>query len=120
MDTVSLIITLLLALLMLYLAVRMPLAILGNLRRGHRFRESLAKSLDDLRLSRMLGYLGIDRAKYLHNQPALDIQRQMERCDACDAKSRCDQVLEEDAPPQVESLGFCANIKDLKEMREPR
>ena len=120
MDIASLIITFLLAGLMLYLLVRLPLAILGNLRAGHRFREGLSAALDELRLARMLKYLGIDRGKYLHKQQALDIQRHMERCDACDAKSRCDQVLEEGAPPKVESLGFCANIDDLKTMREPR
>ena len=120
MDITSLIITVLLAGLMLYLLVRLPLAILGNLRAGHRFREGLAQALDELRLARMLKYLGIDSAAYLHKEQALDIQKHMERCDGCDSKSRCDQVLEEAATPDVESLGFCANIDDLKEMREPR
>ena len=45
----------------------------------------------------MLKYLGIDSAAYLHKEQALEIQKHMERCDACDAKSRCDQVLEEAA-----------------------
>lgn len=120
MDIVSLIITFLLAGLMLYLVVRLPLAILGNLRAGHRFREGLAAALDELRLSRMLKYLGIDRAKYLHKQNGLEIKRHMERCDACDAKEQCDQVLEEAAPADVDALGFCANIDELKTMREPR
>jgi hypothetical protein len=119
-DYLSLIITVLLAALMLYLLVRLPLAILGNLRAGHRFRESLAQALDELRLARMLKFLGIDSATYLHKEKALDIQKQMERCDNCDAKSRCDEVLTESAAPDVESLGFCANIDDLKQMREPR
>jgi len=119
-DIVSLIITLLLAALMLYLLVRLPLAILGNLRDGHRFREGLAHALDELRLARMLKYLGIDAATYLHRENAVDIQKQMERCDACDAKDQCDQMLEESPTPEVDSLGFCANIDDLKEMRDPR
>lgn len=116
----SLIITVLLAALMLYLFVRLPLAILANLRAGHRFREGLAQALDELRLARMLKYLGIDSAAYLHKETALEIQKQMDRCDNCDAKSRCDEVLTEAATPDVESLGFCANIDDLKEMRDPR
>ena len=120
MDIVSLIITLLLALLMLYLLVRLPLAILGNLRSGHRFREGLAEALGELRLARMLKYLGIDSAAYLHKEQALEIRKHMERCDNCDAKARCDQVLGEDTPAEVESLGFCANIDDLKEMRQNR
>ena len=118
MDIASVIITILLAALMVVLVVRLPLAILGNLRAGHRFREGLAQALGDLRLSRMLKYLGIDHATYLHEQQALDIKKHMERCDRCDAKARCDQVLEADAPTEVESLGFCANIDDLKEIRK--
>lgn len=120
MDIASLIITLLLAGLMLYLLVRLPLAILRNLRAGHRFRQGLAAALQELRLARMLTYLGIDSDAYLHKEQALEIQKHMARCDNCDAKSTCDQVLEQAAPADVESLGFCANIDDLKEMREPR
>lgn len=120
MDILSLVITLLLAALLLYLVVRLPLAILGNLRAGHRFREGLATALDDLRLSRMLGFLGIDKDAYLHREQAVDIKKHMQRCDACDEKSRCDQVLEGGQEADTESLGFCANIDDLKSMRDPR
>lgn len=120
MDIVSLVLTVLLAGLMLFLLVRLPLAIMGNLRAGHRFREGLAVALQELRLARMLKYLGIDNADYLHRQQALDIQKHMERCDACDSKSRCDQVLEEAAPVEVDSLGFCANIEELKTIRGSR
>ncbi len=120
MDIASVIITFLLAALMLYLLVRLPLAILGNLRAGHRFRQGLAAALDELRLSRMLSFLGIDRAEYLHKEQAVEIQKHMERCDACDAKGRCDQVLDEGGEAEVDALGFCANIDDLKTMRTPR
>lgn len=120
MDIASLIITSLLAAVMLYLLVRLPLAIFGNLRAGHRFRQGLAQTLDDLRLSRMLRHLGIDSATYLHKEQALEIKKHMDRCDNCDAQSTCDQFLEEPPKPHVESLGFCANIENLKEMRAPR
>ena len=120
MDIVSLIISLLLAAMMLYLIVRLPIAISRNLRAGLRFRAGLAKALEELRLARMLKYLGIDSAAYLHKKEALEIKKHMERCDSCDAKDQCDQVLEEAPTPDVESLGFCANIDDLKQMREPR
>ena len=120
MDVASLIITLLLGGLMLYLLVRLPLAISRNMRAGHRFRAGLAQALEELRLARMLKYLGIDSAVYLHKEEALEIKKHLERCNSCDAKDQCDQVLEEAPTPDVESLGFCANIDDLKQMREPR
>ncbi len=118
MDIISFIITFALAALMLYLVVRLPLAIMSNLRAGHRFRQGLSNALDELRLARMLQYLGINKAHYLHKEQGLEIQRQMERCDACDDKERCDDVLENQAPADVDALGFCANIDDLKKMRE--
>ena len=120
LDITSFVIAFLLAGLMLLLVVRLPLAILGNLRTGQRFREGLAATLDELRLSRMLRYLGIDRATYLHREQALEIQKHMDKCEQCDAKSRCDQVLEQDDEADVDALGFCANIDDLKAMRGPR
>ncbi len=120
MDPVSLIIAVPLVLVMLYLMVRLPLAIMGNLRTGYQFRQRLAASLEQLRLARMLGYLGIDRSAYLHEQPAVDIQKHMQRCADCDAKPTCDQVLDQGGPAEVEPLGFCNNIEDLKTLRPPR
>lgn len=116
MDIVSLVITLLLGALMLWLAIWLPLAIRGNLRRGHGFREALAQGLGELRLSRMLGHLGIDRAAYLHQAPAVEIKRHMARCEACDSKDACDEALVQPSTPS-DSLGFCANIGDLERMR---
>lgn len=120
MDIISLIITVALSALMLYLAIRLPLAIMRNLKAGHRFRESLAGALDQLRLSRMLGFLGVDKDAYLHKQDALQIRQHMQKCDDCDAKSQCDDVLNSSQTADVDSLGFCANIEDLKQIRGNR
>jgi hypothetical protein len=119
MDIGSLVITLLLGALMLWLVVWLPLAILGNLRRGHGFREALAQGLGELRLSRMLANLGIDRTAYLHQAAAVDIKRHMARCDACDSKDACDQALAQPQAQPAEALGFCANIDELERMRTP-
>ena len=117
MDIISLVITLLLGVLMLWLAIWLPLAIRGNLRRGHGFREALAQGLGELRLSRMLANIGIDRAAYLHQAPAIDIKRHMARCEACDSKDACDQALAGEDSKPAEALGFCANIEDLERIR---
>ena len=116
MDITSLIIVVSLAAIMLYLIVRLPLTIFGNLRAGHRFRQGLAKVLDELRLSRMLRHLGIDREQYLHEQTGLTIRRHMNRCNNCEDKEKCDQALAEDKPADVDALGFCNNIDDLKNL----
>ena len=118
MDIASLVIGGVLAVMLLMLVIRLPLAIAGNLHAGHRFRKSMAMALDELRLARMLGFLGIDRDKYLHEQSALNIKQHMQRCGDCDAKDTCDQVLEKDQPVETEQLGFCANIDDLKQVRD--
>ena len=118
MDIVSIFITLVLAALMLALVLRLPLAIFGNLRAGHRFRAGLGDTLQRLRLSRMLGYLGIDQGDYLHKQSALDIRQQMTRCEACTAQSKCDQVLTGNVAARDESLGFCGNIDELRQLRD--
>ncbi len=119
MDTMSLLIAVPLVLAIIYVAIRLPMAIGSNLRTGHWFRRQLAKDLDQLRLSRMLRYLGIDEARYLHEQKAVDIKNHMRKCDACDAKNECDEVLQVPAPSSEPGLGFCANIDDLKTIQKP-
>lgn len=117
MDLTSLIIVGTLAVLATWLAVRLPFAIFRNLQAGHRFRRRLAVTLDNLRLSRMLGVLGIDKDEYLHREPAVAIRQQMERCDACDAKQQCDEALA-DPGTAPDTLGFCANLDELKAVRD--
>lgn len=118
MDILSIAISIVLVVLVLLLVFRLPQAIAGNLKAGHRFRQSMAMALEELRLARMLGFLGIDKNRYLHQQPASEISRHMKRCNDCDAKDECDQVVGEKPTADVESVGFCANIDDLKEIRE--
>jgi hypothetical protein len=118
MDFVSIAITLMLVALVLLLVLRLPMAIAGNLKAGHKFRQSMSMALEELRLARMLRFLGIDKDRYLHQQPASDIAQQMKRCNDCDAKDECDQTLKEQPSANVDSLGFCANIDDLKDIRQ--
>ena len=115
MDLTSIVISVALAAAMLFLLVRLPL---GNLRAGFRFRQGLAQTLDQLRLSRMLGHLGIDRTQYLHEQSSLSVRKHMTRCDGCTDKQQCDEVLASDAPADAASLGFCANIDDLTQISQ--
>lgn len=118
MDIFSLAITGLLAATIIYLVFRLPLAIFGNLRRGQRFREQLGTRLGDLRLSRMLGVVGIDQSDYLHRQDTLTVREQMARCDRCEEKTRCDELLESTVTAQTADLGFCANVDGLRDIQE--
>ena len=120
MDSISLIITGLLVISMVYLVLRLPLAIFGNLRRGYGFRNGLARNLETLRLSRMLGFLGIEQADYLHQQKGLEIKQQMQRCAHCGDKDRCDELLDHGNTQASVDLGFCANIDELDRLRSDR
>jgi hypothetical protein len=111
----SLLGVLVLALLVLAVALMMPYAIARNLIDGHTYRKQLDDGLDSLRISNMLGFLGINRAEYLHTQQGVDIQTHMAKCDACEDKDLCDDVLSSERQGQAETdLSFCANIDDLK------
>jgi hypothetical protein len=114
MDIGSLLGTLVLAALVMGVIVLMPIAIGRNLLRGHAYRERIDGELSGLRLSKMLGFLGIDRMNYLHKQQAVAIRDHMKKCDACGDKAQCDDVLgAEQAAPEVD-LSFCANIDSLQ------
>lgn len=118
MDIGSLLGTLVLAALVLGLVVMMPIAIGRNLVRGHAYRNRLDSELSGLRLSKMLGFLGIDKASYLHRQASVEIREHMEKCDTCEDKGLCDETLvREHATPEVD-LSFCANIDSLQKLEK--
>jgi hypothetical protein len=118
MDIGSLLGTLVLAALVMGVVVMMPIAIGRNLVRGHDYRNRLDSELSSLRLSKMLGFLGIDKNAYLHQQQAREIRAHMERCEGCGDKQRCDETLESQSVSPDVDLGFCANIDSLETVRK--
>lgn len=113
MDLVSVVITFALAAMIVALVFWLPFAIVRNLQTGEEFRDALRRALDELRLSRMLALLGVDRDRYLHHHSVLEIHKHMRRCDGCDEKAQCDAALEA-SESDPKALGFCANIDDLE------
>ncbi len=97
--------------------LRLGFTILRNLIHGRRFHQALADEFNQLRLSRMLTALGIDKARYIHRTPVLEIQRQMQHCRECHNTGECDIRLENDdiEPGQID---FCNNQTALQEHRQ--
>ena len=114
----SLLGTLALAGLVLAVMVLMPIAISRNMIRGHEHRKHLDGELSGLRLSKMLGFLGIDKSEYLHKQQSMEIRQHMEKCDACEEKNQCDETLADYAVSPEVDLSFCANIDSLQKIEK--
>lgn len=91
------------------------LTIMFNVKAGMRYRESLARKVHDLRLSKMLTALGIDTYEYLHREKVVDIQNQMNRCAACENTDACDENLAADTIT-TENIDYCNNEASLKDM----
>lgn len=115
MDIFSLIITALLVLLTGAFVVLLVLAIMFNVQAGQRYRENLAKKLDQLRLGKMLSALGIDSETYLHSERIVDIHQQMNRCSGCANTDQCDDQLLEGVV-RSDEIDFCNNERSLQEM----
>lgn len=113
MNILTLTVIGLMALLAISFITFLFVAIIFNLKTGEKYRHSLANKLDDLRLVRMLGALGIDANAYLHSEKILEIHRQMERCSACENTDQCDDRLANNKIA-AEDIGFCDNEKDLQ------
>lgn len=96
-------------------AVLLLAAIVNNLRTAKRYRRTIGQRLSGLRLGRMLSFHRIDREAYLHTQPILDIEEQMQRCSNCSATQRCDEVLAEDAEADT---AFCNNDDELQRLKD--
>ena len=95
--------------------VLLTLAIIFNVKAGMKYRKTLARKIDALRLSKMLTALGIDISVYLSTVPALDINSHMERCTACTNTEECDDKLL-DGNIDTDGIGFCNNEKSLREI----
>lgn len=90
-------------------------AIVFNLNAGRKYRKSLANSVDQLRLSKMLTARGIDVDTYLHTERIVDIQQHMDRCSACDNLEKCDDELSKGALDAAD-ISFCNNEQSLQEI----
>ena len=115
MDIFSIVIGGLLAALTLAFSVLLISAIVFNLNAGRKYRKSLANSVNQLRLSKMLTALGIDVDTYLHTERIVDIQQHMDRCSACDKVEECDDQLSKGALDAAD-IGFCNNEQSLQEI----
>ncbi len=86
-----------------------------NLKDGQAFRRQLAARLEQLRLHRLMGLLGLDSDRYLSRESIVDVERHMRACAQCDATRQCDSALAEKNPVAV--AGFCTNYRDLQNLR---
>ena len=93
MQILTYIIVLILAIASLAMVIALPRAIGRSVNHGRRFREALDARLGQLRLSKMLGAMGVDRADYLATSRQVDIEQPMKNCRACEQKSLCDAEL---------------------------
>lgn len=90
-------------------------AILRNLEQGQAFRRELTTRLQRVRLSHALGIFGLNRDRYVHEQPVVDIEKQIDNCSACEQVDRCDEVMEKEST--VDDLDFCPNHDALNAIR---
>ncbi len=115
MNLFSLLSLALLGLALLAFGTLLAAAIVFNMKAGRRYRQRLAAELNRLRLSRMLGALGIDIGSYLHNERVIDIHHQMHRCETCRNTETCDEQLA-DGAIDGECIGFCNNEEALRKI----
>jgi len=115
MDIFSLIVAILLGFFVTLLAVLLFTAIIFNMKKGRKYRQALAKRIEQLRLNKMLTALGIDPNAYLHDQHITDIHSHMERCEACENTAECDETLSTNKINPTE-IGFCNNEQSLQKI----
>ena len=115
MNLFSLIVAGLLIMLTLAFTVMLVSAIVFNMKSGKKYRRSLARRFDQLRLGKMLSALGIDVNSYLHTQGIVDIQKHMDLCSACENTNTCDEQLAA-GNIKASNIEFCNNEKSLQDI----
>ncbi len=103
------------AALAVYTGTAIVWAIAGNMRQGEVYRRGMAERLEALRLGRALTLLGVDSARYLHTQRAIDIEAHMRACASCGDLKRCDETLNGQGSPE-DLAEFCPNEAALSDL----
>ena len=115
MDIFSLIVSSLLGLFVVLLIALLFIAIIFNMKKGRKYRQALAKKIEQLRLNKMLIALGINPNTYLHDEHITDIHKHMERCEACENTEQCDEALSANNLNPAE-IDFCNNEQSLQKI----
>lgn len=113
LNLVSMATVLLLGLLLATFMILLPVSIIFNTRAGMKYRRGMAEQLARLRLGKMLTALGIDTDSYLSSERVVDIQKQMERCNACANTGECDTRLDA-GHVDAGSIDYCNNEASLR------
>jgi len=93
------------------LAIRLPWALLQNVRQGERYRRGLLDQLQQLPLHEVLQRHGIDPVFYLHTERMADVSRHMHRCGTCQEQQQCAAQLQ--AGAGISGFHFCPNHAEL-------
>jgi len=117
MDTITIIISGALALLLLGFMLRLFFTIAFNLINGRKFHHSLEKQFNQLRLSNMLTALDINKTRYIHQTSVKDIHKQMNSCSTCKNTDICDEKLAA-TDIDITEIAFCKNESDLKIIKQ--
>ncbi len=117
MDTITIIVSGALALLLAVFMLRLSYTILLNLVNGRKFHHALHQEFDSLRLSDMLTALGINKTDYIYQTNVKDIHQQMKSCSDCENTDECDEKL---AMPglDISEIDFCRNEAELKAIKQ--
>ena len=87
------------------------ISLLLKTRKKKRFYEVLARRVTQLRLSKMLQFLGADVDEYIHKVPASDINMHIHRCWRCSEHDTCDSCLRDGK--HIAEMKFCPNHQSL-------
>ena len=101
--------------LIILLFLLLALIFIFNVSVGSRYRETLAKQIQSLRLHKMLHALGIDTYKYILKENTELIKQQIEHCSKCDNTQKCDEQLSNDSI-KPDNIDYCNNKNSLQQL----
>ena len=117
MDTITIIVGGALLAMVVWFLLQLSYSILGNLVKGRKFHSNLQQQFSQLRLSKMLGALGINKTDYIYQTKVKDIRQQMKNCTDCTNTVECDEKLATPAL-DVTDIDFCNNEAELKNIKK--
>ena len=100
---------------LIYTALRLSNAILGNYRKAAALRESYAERIRLLPMSKMLRTRAITAERLLHELPVNEIDTSIRKCESCTRNEECETALKNKTQSE---FNFCPNDEVFIKLKE--
>lgn len=118
MNTFSILVLVLIALLLCYTAIRLFSGVLADFKRGQNVRQAILDRMHLLPISKLLKKTDININEYVSNKPVHELDTELRNCESCAQNEACVDGLNKAGTDTEAILESCPNSTSFEEYKE--